>query len=94
MGVVWAYAGSWGAHGHAGRNTPATWATSGLGQLGQEADPFHLSSSWEVCSILLEEDSLAWWDLGLSVVSRAGSKDLCPVPRPFLAQLVTWALCS
>lgn len=72
-----------GAHGHAGRNTPATWAASGLGQLGQEADPFHLrfllGSMGKSSS---GEESLAWWDLGLSVVSRAGSGTSAPLfPR-------------
>lgn len=38
---AWAYAGSLGVRGHTGRDTPATWAASGLGQLGLEADLLH-----------------------------------------------------
>ena len=72
-----------GLRGHAGRVTPATWAASGLGQLGLEADLVHLrfllGSMGKSSS---GEESLAWWDLGLSVVSRAGSGTSAPLfPR-------------
>lgn len=80
-----------GAHGHAGRDTPTTWAASGLGQLGLEADLFHLrlllGSMGKSSS---GEESLAWWGLGLSVVSRAVSG----TSAPLFPRTLSWHSCD